>query len=339
MNPQSAPSTQPVWSRGNSDTADVAEHLFSVARSAAHATLKNWRSDEDESLLWAAVSVGLAVETGIKCALAKVHPLLLADKSSKHDAYLLLAGVGNGDATPESIYTIGATEASIRVRGLSNVSFQQNDTIQVFAVRNSAAHMGLVDRDGLATATRNMVTILENLLGTFGTTSAEFWGEHSSLVFKILSARSTELQQRIETKKLTAARFLEELQSTVNASQLELLLTTLETQTHRQVDGVIVVQQECPVCHRLGYLKRDVSDDYPTEGGIVLDTRPSRFRIRFAYPEKFDCPVCRLSFNAEECFEVDEFENETEIEPDAWTPADADDFETEQLDEAWSRWK
>lgn len=155
----------------------------------------------------------------------------------------------------------------------------------------------------------------------------------------MLNEQSTELQQRIETKKLAAARYFDQLKLTVDAPRLEVLLTTLETTTQYKVVGIGVVEQICPVCNRLGYMERDVHEDDAIEGGYILDARPARFRFRFAYPEAFHCPVCRLSFDQEECGEVDQFEAEYEIEPDEWTSADAHEFEEQRLREAWDRFK
>jgi hypothetical protein len=199
--------------------------------------------------------------------------------------------------------------------------------------------MGLVTRSELILAAKNMTSIIEGLLPAFGKSSEDYWGEYITLVTKMLNVKSTELQQRIESKKLAAARYFEQLKLTVDAPRLENLLATLETTTQFTLDGLEVVEQVCRVCSRLGYMQRNVFEDDATEGRYVLDPRPARFRFRFAYPEQFNCLVCRLSFDQEECGEIDQFEQEVEIEPDEWTATDAKAFEEDQLLEAWERFK
>ena len=327
-----------MWSKGDAISVDLTEHLYEVSRGAAHAVFKNWQSDDSDELLWAAVSVGLAAETAIKFALASVNPVLLADRSSKHGTFLLLAGIADGATTPHAISTIGATEASLRVRGLPNVSIKPSECEQVFAVRNSAAHMGLVTRPDLILAAKNMTSIIANLLRAMDKSPADFWGGYELLAIDMLNEKSTALQQRIESKKLAATQRFAQLKLTVDLPQLENLLTTLETTTHFKLEGLEVVGQICPVCNRLGYMQRDVDEDDGTDGGYVVDTRPSRFRFRFAYPRRFNCPVCQLTFDEDECSQVEQFEQEVEVEPDEWTAEDAEEFENERFQAAWERY-
>lgn len=325
------PADQVIWSRGTTGSSDLPEHLFQVSRTAAHSVLKYWQSYDAEELLWAAVSVGLSVETCLKLALALVNPVLLADKGSKHGTYLLLAGISDGTTTPQTAYTIGAAEAALRVRSIPNTAIKIVDCEQVFGVRNSAAHMGIVTRTDLTLAARNMVSVIEGLLPALGRSSSDFWGAYSSLTSKMLSEKSTELQQRIETKKLASFQYFEQLKSTVDSNQLENLLATLELSTQSKLFGVEVVEQVCPVCGRSGYMNRRIIGINDISGSEDVDDRPERFSYRYAYPLAFDCPVCRVHFDEEESGEVDQFEQEVEIPPDEWTTQDQNDSDWENL--------
>lgn len=305
------------WSSANHKTTDVTQHLFVVARSTARAAVNLYLSDDHEEVLWAANAVGIALETALKLTLAVVDPVLIADPKSKPGTNLLLAGALNLKFTNKEVKSIGASDAGHLVRQLHKgvASFSQCEV--VFDVRNSATHMGIVDTAELEAAVTAMVSVIQGLLEHIGKTADEFWGELASeVVPRIVNEQTTKIQRGIDAKKLRARRYFDRLCADVPKAQLELLLSALEARTEEEVDGEESVREECPVCHRAGVLRRYIEEPSSNYRWYTEPQDPGTGE-RYAYPDEFECFVCRLELDYDEVGEIEEFEQEAELEPSA----------------------
>jgi hypothetical protein len=172
----------------------------------------------------------------------------------------------------------------------------------VFDVRNSAAHLGVFERDHVEVALQQMVSWVDEIVVRLDLVRTEFWG-HNLLraVDKMADLRSNAIKARIEVKRANASERFMRLERQF-PDGLESVLIALEQRTLGD-EGMGArggrIRQECPVCHRLGLLTVElVSDDvdYTDDGDVIVS--------RIALPRDFRCNVCNFHVDSTEIFSV-----------------------------------
>jgi hypothetical protein len=270
------------------------------------------------------------VELLAKAYLATIENALLTERGDR-DSLLLMTGHQALTRTlPSGVRTLGAADALAHCRQIKpTLLFEADPTKHVcLRVRNSAAHMALVDRRELTAGVVQMVRYISALLDVLELEPEKFWGEGGfDAVSSLLDKAKSEMQQRVAIKLTVAKRNLALLIATLPEEQVEVVLKAIASRgplTH--IDHHEIV--DCPVCNRQAYLICIVErgplefepDGEHNWGGPYVN--------RTAYPQLFECMVCRLELEADELEEFD-FLTEIELEPDT-DPREIRDWEPDE---------
>lgn len=321
-----------------------------MTEAAANAALDNYTSDNEGELLWAAVSAGLALEAVIKYSIAKANPVLLADPKSGFGSAILLARHDTNAFSPRTLRTVTGAAAVAVFRALHanrKGILDDRDCGPVFAVRNSAVHMGLVEPSEVRAAVKSMVVAVQSVLELEEGNDYEIWREANlELVEALIDERTTEAQRATAEKKAVATRRYETLVESLPRPQREQVITSIERLSLKNLDEVNRVSHRCPVCGRDGLLVR-----YVTRSGLDFtgfsypDDEPRG--ERYAYPEEFDCFVCGLNLDEAELAEDHTFEDiyEEEVGPseeferalEDWRYEERAEQRREELRDEWRR--
>lgn len=309
-----------TWRTGTRTSSSLTEHLRHVTESAANAAVENYTSQDEGELLWAAISAGLAVEAALKFSIAKANPVLLADSRGGTASAVLLARHTTTAFAPLALKTITGMAAFSIFRALHDErkgSPNGKECEQVFSVRNSAVHMGVVEPAEVRTAVRNMVVLLQSVMELEEGDPSVLWQDTNlELAESLADERSTETARGIAEKKAVAGRRYQKLILGLAAAQQEELLRSIEAHFTSNLDGIGRVTHTCPACERNGLLVRHVTrDDFDFTGASYPDNEPTGGR--YAYAEEFVCFVCGLALDEDELYIDPAFEDviEEEVDP------------------------
>jgi len=280
---------------------DLAERAASSARRAI--SLSGDFEGED-----AALFAGQALELMAKSFLAQINPVLIADP---RDPTSVIIGGGGHLLSPSQVNLSKAKTVEARVAwqyvmsltaGRSRLSLLEVEV--VLRRRNSAAHLGLVDREDLMSTVSNMVCAVEELrrLHHGMIESTQFWRDSEPLIADLI-ARKGEVKRQMFTSKLHAARDRFKLQfDSIDEDRRASVVLAL--QLSHQLNEEIELNARCPVCQSMGWV--EYSDDTYTLG-LITETGGDGEELLFEEPFrealKFRCPVCRLELDDDELYQ------------------------------------
>lgn len=283
-------------------------HLIRLARDAAHDVITGYTTDEGRERVKRLVDAGAVVEHLVKAVLAKLNPVLLADR--KNDLSMLtFSGVTlSPPQTAAELKTIAYADA-MRVLILAEPTLKsiQKDAAAIISARNAAAHMGMVDRSTLDTYAQDVVRIVAILLPFLGEQPERFWSKPLMPVVEALEREKDDRSQaRVASKIAKARAVFAQLTRGLEPSASEAILRGLES---RQSLGWGLnftsenLRHECPACGRSGWVSYERAlrwedgqfeyDSYlgaPSDCVVPVDLEPIMF----------DCPVCGLLLDAAE---------------------------------------
>jgi len=227
-----------------------------LARSArwhARTAIAGFVSDDLDALLQAAFSCGSAVELISKAYLASLSHSFLTDKGER-DSLFMFAGHGalaNTSAT--QVRSIGALDVARVLKHLHRESPLDLQDPVALRVRNSAAHMALVDAGELRLGVIQMVKVVEMILPLLDLEPEAFWGDHAvPVVSALLDQARTEIARVVQAKISAAKERLALLTKSLAADQVVILLATLSGRATSPSEHN--EQQVCPVCGQQGWL-------------------------------------------------------------------------------------
>lgn len=321
------------------------EHLVRASSISALYALGAYRGTNPGQLLLAGTSVGMAVESALKAALATVSPVLIADVKKNHQSAVWLSGSSIGPFDSSAVRTLGGLELLQVVRlafagqeGLPSVSSCE----QIFTVRNTAAHLGVVESAKLDAAVINMAAVLTTILELLAREGEEFWGvENYDLITELLDEKASAVRLAIAAKKAQAQRKFERFLETVPRAQQEAVFSALEARFVRLASRTDRTLASCPICDRDGLLDLYVHEPDLDFSGWSLTFGPPD-GSRTGVPEHFECPVCGLVLEDEEEIEEDgSFEEEYELPPSDRFLEAVTDWEYErraEMEREFGRW-
>ncbi|KQV05016.1 hypothetical protein [Leifsonia sp. Root112D2] len=301
----------------NPHHVQISRRLYKAAQDAAQTAINKYASENEQQQLEAAFSIGAAVEYLGRAVVASHDPLLLARHDSVESQIMLSRANTSGALDPRTLRT---TDSSM-IWGLLqklNPKFAPHAgsrgkgnppslVSMVMGVRNSAAHMALVDKAYLEDATRALIIIVESLHPLEAKQEADFWPPDLMPTIQVLKdENSTAVARRFQAKLVYARAQLERLLNGMNAEEQERTQAMLEARSLPLMSLVRHkdVEQTCPACARLGvatYLIEEGESEggwQETRGGSYARSGWSRALYPFA--SMFRCPVCGLHLEAEE---------------------------------------
>lgn len=182
------------------------EHLLEVSANHAHAALRKSDSQNPFEWLEAAIHSGGAVELFAKYYLARINPVLLVDmKSIQNHGLLYVLGqeIPESETRNRKVMTRSPLSCFELVKLLSSNTLHRDELNTVLDVRNSAVHMGLVDRPELQRSLQSMVLLIDSLMPLTDVPRSKYWGQQLIRINKLASQE--ELHERI-AGKLSAAK-------------------------------------------------------------------------------------------------------------------------------------
>lgn len=320
------------WPRGDRSVShsQLSQMLLQSARFHAHRALTQFSSGHDDELLDAAASTGNALELMAKALLANIEAGLLADRGDP-DSVLRFADKGHlAKSSPSRTRTRSASEALVLVKQLQP-TFRWNAQADELAlqVRNAALHIGIVDTRELRSAVKVMSRAVDDMVRFYGEGDRfAFWGKTAlPLVDQLLDEAASEVEQEVAAKVAAAHARLASMTLDLAPESAEVLLRALSgSASHASFDHAEAA--ECPVCHQQGWLLCNV-DRGSVEWDVDDDGLPAHAWVsRTAWPEAFECPVCRLDLHFDELVEFD-FPMEISLEDDS-DPFEVDEWEPDE---------
>lgn len=295
----------------------ISRRLYKAAQDAAQVAINNYASEQEQEQLNAAFSIGVAVEYLGRAVVASHDPLLLAKHDSVESQIMLSRANTSGALDPKILRTTDSSMIWELLKKL-NPKFAPYAMSRgkgnppslvstVMGVRNSAAHMALVDRDYLEDATRALITIVESLHPLEAKEEVDFWPSDLMPTIQVLKdENSTAVARRFQAKLVYARSQLERLLSGMNTEEQERTQAMLEARSVPLVsrDRHKDIEQTCPACTRLGVATYLIEEGEP-EGGWQ-ETRGGSYahsgwtRALYPFASMFQCHVCGLQLDADE---------------------------------------
>lgn len=276
--------------------------LGTSSRWHSRETLRYFTSDNDDEMLHAATSVGMASELLLKLFIGRTSPALLADKGNV-DALLMLAGHPAAADMPLSKFrSIGAGQALALAKKMGLATPGHAGDFAPFVVRNSAAHLAAVDMDELTQAVELHATLAKGLFDHLNIDPKSFWGEENWATVEQLIEDKYNKDWTRYTAKLTAAKHrFEALSETLGPKVLAALRATKTTRTMIGFSSGTdeSVAFDCPACGSVGQIIYHIQDEgsiHYEDGGAWMD--------QFAEPVYFECPICELELEQDEVYRI-----------------------------------
>ncbi|MEE3852771.1 hypothetical protein VZC37_20700 [Gordonia sp. LSe1-13] len=286
---------------------DLPAHLLRVSTHHAHAALNKAESKEPTTWLESAIHAGAAVELLAKYHLAVVNPVLIVDmKTTQNHGLLHVLGERIGKpADPQErrrVKTRGPEDCLNLVSLISGTPLPRNALNVVLDARNSAVHMGLLDKLELQRSLTAMVRVVDALISVANVPRSKYWGSQLALINRI---SSREQLAKSLTKKLEDARVrAKALVVSDSALVAEDLMQTSETPSLFDVEEYpegtsYWYSEKCPVCKRAGrvFCSRWVNGPEETLDGVS-------YVEEMASSELFRCGTCRLELGDREMLEL-----------------------------------
>lgn len=284
---------------------DLSIHLAASSGWAARDVIVSYTEEQPSAKVRCALQIGAAAEWLIRAAIAAHSPGLLADRRS-HDSMLALANVGGGATVDvHQIRTITTAEAVNLLLKIDPALGIRADAEYVMDVRNSAAHMAVINPGALDEAVKRFVRLARALLPQTPVTVESYWTEALiPLANRLFEASAGELSARIESKLAAARARMEQFTRGLGAEEKEAALRLLESRPVRWsvAEDIEDRPHTCPACGRtaqLTYLRiRDEDGELVVEeefrGGVDAYVIIQVTLV----PTLLQCPVCGLTLDA-----------------------------------------
>lgn len=303
------PSQHPGWVRGSAVQApgDVVPFLCEGARHRARRALRLYKSTDPWDLLDAGADAGGAVELLVKACIAAVEPALLAKGGSgltPAETMLRLRGHGkvlDPDREPRLV-TLDATVAvEMAERLFPKLTTVSSGARAALEARNDSMHMGIAITDRVDAAVAGMARFVVVALPLLGLSSGQFWGDEDDVkaAGRAVDTRMSHIAEVIAAKiELAAARHARFLLR-FTEDEAANVATALLAKHQERAEVRPGFPERCPACGNDGWVALDADFDLEPDGGggwTYLQTDE--------WVEGFECPVCQLELNSEECEEA-----------------------------------
>lgn len=281
---------------GSIEHDKLPEALLDTARLHAHRAIRhsldtlNVLEQIDQ-----AISIGATIELLAKSVLADLSVQLLAANNSRPESVLTFAGKLPVERFKlPNIRTISGPEALEKLSICFKTFTVAKETREsIFRVRDSAAHMGLVDKQDVDRAMADLIAVSENILKLQGTTTSDdYWGEELlDIVNSIKERREQEIGMRYQALLISARSRFNLRWPNVE----EPTLIAIESIPPRMEDDQVSEPNDCPACERKGAVVYEIErsevlvDDSEQLHGVNL------YVTRKGLPQYFICNVCELA--------------------------------------------
>jgi len=282
------------------------KHLISSSRASAQFALRNYADTNELTRLQSAIAAGSAVEYLLRSVVVAADPVLLARRDSLDSMIALSKAVSAAPFDPKLLRTIDASEALKVVGKLHPTMKTQNDALDVFALRNTAAHMAMELGTELEKGVVQVVRVIDELLSFLSEDENAYWGSNLwSLVGEMKKKASDALLHRVRSKVAAAEMRFKTVTALFNDTNRESMLLILERRGvpfALDEDG-LDLSRVCPACGRKGHLSlvKEFDPDSVEVWSDIDDPSNSTITVSvMGVPNLFQCPVCALLLEGDE---------------------------------------
>ncbi|KQP55885.1 hypothetical protein [Agreia sp. Leaf283] len=254
-------------------SADMSARLWDASRREARFIVENHTSVDEHIALRVALSFGLATEYLVMSALASLDVALLADDKN---AYSKIALSKAGEGSPIAVAKLRTVVWGVAVKLLNEHEpyLRVPDIESVMNVRNAAAHVAMVSREGTEDALTKMLTIVQALhryLSAFE--EDDYWGPDCvPVVHNLRDEHANKMRATYDVQILAARARLRVLDSGISQGERDHVYATLEERTAAEAKALNPDLQAahfhaCPACTREGITiwNRYVHDDFENQ--------------------------------------------------------------------------
>lgn len=277
--------------------------LGTSSRWHSREALRYFTSDDNDELLHAATSIGMASELLLKLFIGRTSTALLADKGHA-DSLLLLAGHPVASDMPLSSFrSITAGQALTLAKKMGVTIPGPPGDFAPFVVRNSAAHLATVDSDEITEAVELHATLTQAIFVHLNIDPKSFWGEGSwAAVEQLIEDKHNKDQARYTAKISAAKQRFDALSQTLGSTILEAFRAT---RTPRVSIGFSIgtdeaVDFDCPACGSVGQIIYNIQD----EGSVHYEPGGGAWMDQMADPVYFECPICELELEQNDVYRI-----------------------------------
>lgn len=287
---------------GRVTSAGLSTALLKMAALHARRAVSLVGSNDALELIDQAVSIGASVELLVKSTLAgiDVH-LIRTTTGNSHDTTMALIGKPKTIGRLPVLKTIGGKDGIVLLNRCQTELGVGGSTIRseekLFAVRDSAVHLGLVDRDENDEAVTLLVKVTKSLLelrNRLGQPSdwPQYWADQLEPANEIENRAAEALSTRYE-QQLASARRSFQLRWP-NPGRDKNLIQLLEQTKPRHERDQVTHPVTCPACSNQGWVTYDVERSDPQIDDSDAPHSVAWFVKLTGRRRDFDCQVCQL---------------------------------------------
>lgn len=273
--------------------------LGNSSRRHSREALRCFTSAEEIDLLHAATSVGMASELLLKLFIGRTSLELLADKGHT-DSLLMLAAHPSVATRPVSAFrSIAAGQALTLAKKMGLTVPGPAGEFSPFIVRNSAAHLAMIDTEELAEAVEHHAALAGAIFDHLNIDPKSFWGEdHWPTVEQLIVAKVDRDWARYIAKIAAAKGRFAELSERLGPSTLAALRAVSKPRTSISfgIGANESIDYVCPACGSTGQIIYLLED----EGPVQFEPDGAHWIEQSAVPMFFECPICELELDDDE---------------------------------------
>lgn len=245
----------------------------------------------------------MASELLLKLFIGRTSLELLADKGHT-DSLLMLAAHPSATNRPVSAFrSIAAGQALTLAKRMGLTVPGPAGEFSPFVVRNSAAHLAMIDTEELAEAVEHHATLAGAIFDHLNIDPKSFWGEdHWPTVEQLIVAKVDRDWARYTAKVAAAKGRFVELSERLGPSTLAALRAVSKPRTSISfgIGTDESIDSACPACGSIGQIIYLLED----EGLVQFEPSGAHWIEQSAVPMFFECPICELELDDDEAYRI-----------------------------------
>lgn len=314
---------------GSVEVERLHEALFTMSSRHAQRAVASIGVTDSLELIDQAISIGASVELLAKALLARIDPhLVRSNKNGSSDTTLALIGNPKFEHGLPRMNTIGGKDAVLLLAQVTTEPIRPTDVLdQIFATRDAAVHLGVVDPTSSDKALGQLVRLAKSMLKDEWD---DYWQDQVEAANQRLTRAVEEVATRYDQALATALRtFQQRWGCPVTGPDSERLASVralLEEKPPRlDADDEVSRHQSCPACHSQGWVVLEKErgmvevDDGDAPHGLAWFVR------LIGTPLYFLCAICDLYLDEDDLglagisqIDLDEEDEATEEEIELW---------------------
>lgn len=322
------PHSEIPTAEGSVEVERLHEALFTMSSRHAQRAVASIGVTDPLELIDQAISIGASVELLAKALLGRIDPhLVRSNKSGTSDTTLALIGNPKFEHGLPRMNTIGGKDAVLLLAQLTTEVIRPTDVLdQIFATRDAAVHLGVVDPASSDKALGQLVRLAKSMLKDEWD---NYWQDQVEAANQRLTRAVEEVATRYDQAIATARRTFQQLWGCPvtgpESDRLASVRALLEERPPRLDANEVNRHQPCPACHSQGWVVLEIE-----RGKVEIDDGDAPHSLAWfvrlvGTPLYFQCAICDLYLDDDDLglagifqIDLDEEDEATEEEIELW---------------------